>query len=569
MPRAPAIIRSSFVIATYALIVACPRASEGSAARTDWPTYGATYENTRRIELTAINSSTVGRLSEMWRTQLGSHERVETTPIVIGGTMYVTTGVGDSVVALDAATGKKKWRYVPKLGFISPCCGALNRGVAVSGNRVFVATMDARLIALDAKTGKQLWDTTIGDPKRGFSETMAPLAWDNRVFIGSSGSDYGIRGSLSAYAADTGKLLWRWYAVNPGWEGSYATAVHGMDLHRDIAREKRDAPKYRNAWQHGGGAVWMTPALDSQTGTLFVTTSNPSPVFNGSVRPGDNLYTESIVAVDARSGKMRWYYQQTPHDVWEYEPASPPILIDAAGPQGKHIAVVAEAGKTRWLYVVERRTGKLIRLSQSWTPNTNLYAIPKRTAEDDPLPLRGTIGPIAYDPQRHLALVTHVERPASGERWSDVLVAINTDNGRIAWKKTLGPPHNGVRGDPILAGSLSVADLVLVSDPFGVFSALRASDAQTLWQYQLGGDRPLDADAGAMVRAAHRVRDWLLPIKRALFHQAPPTQATAGVDANPIAYEVNGREYIAIPYDAQPERATGGAAISAFALPKR
>lgn len=533
-----------------------------------WPTYGATYANTRHVALNSINGSNVNRLSEVWRVHLGPHERVETTPIVSGGTMYVTTGAENSVVALDASTGRRKWRFAPQRGFMTPCCGALNRGVAVLQNRVFFATLDGQLISLDAATGKMLWHTTVGDAKRGFSETMAPLAWENRVFIGSSGGDFGIRGSLSAYAADSGKLLWRWYSVSPRWEGVYATTVNGHSLHRNAAREKAEKSHKSSAWMHGGGAIWITPALEPSTATLYLTTANPEPVFDGSTRPGDNLYTDSIVALDARRGTMRWYYQQTPHDVWEYEPSSPPVLADALSDSGKRAPAVLQAGKTRWLYIVDRSTGKLIRLSEPWTHAAEVYYPPVPPSDERQLPLRGSIGPTAYDPDRHLSLITQIERTAALSSWWESILAVDINTGHIAWKKPLGRDHDGLRGDALLGGALSTPDLVFVGEPAGMLYALSADGGGTLWQYQLGNEGPLDADAGPLKRWYHRVHDWLLPFKRAVFHQPPPGRASAGIDANPIAYETGGREFIAIAYDSQPDNASGGAAISAFSLPR-
>jgi glucose dehydrogenase len=541
--------------------------ASASASNVEWPTYGATYANTRHVDIGTLRAAALPRLHPVWQFALGPHERVETTPIVSGTTMYLTTGVQNNVVALDARTGKLKWRYKPSLGAMSPCCGALNRGVAVGQNLVYVATLDAQLIALNASSGKPVWHVQIADGAHGFSETMAPLFWNGTVIIGSSGSDYGIRGSVSAYRASDGRFLWRWYAVSPGWEGRYTAAVNGFSLHRDIAKEKRALPAHRDAWKHGGGAVWMTPALDVKTGVLYASTGNPSPVYNGSVRPGDNLYTDSIVALDARSGKLLWYYQQTPHDIWEYEAASPPILFDSHGRGGDPTPAVAEAGKTRWLYVLNRKNGKLIRLSQPWSPNADVYQPYARAlaAPKERLPLRGTIGPIAYNPALRTAYVTEIDH-IDAESWSDLLVAIDVDTGAIRWKKMLGPVHKTYRGDPVLAGALSAGPLVFVSDPDGDFTALDAKTGELLWRYQLGSDRALDNRANAFERFVHVVHDWLLPLKRALFRQEPPTQAAAGVDTSPIAFEIDGKPYVTIGFDLHPERASGGAVVTTFSL---
>lgn len=544
----------------------CSQASSQTRGA-DWPTYGAGYDNSRHVSIPGLTAANVASLRPVWHFVLGPHERVETTPIVVGRTLYATTGVGNNVIAIDAETGKRKWVYRPTLGAMSPCCGALNRGVAVGEGRVYFATLDAQLIALDARTGARQWHAQIGDGAKGLSETMAPLYSHGSVFIGSSGSDNGIRGSVTAYRASDGKFLWRWYAVAPGWEGTYATSASGFSLHRDVAAEKRAQAAYHNAWQHGGGAVWMTPALDPKDNTLYVSTGNPSPVFNGSVRPGDNLYTDSIVAIDARTGKMRWYFQQTPHDIWEYEAASPPVLVQAADRRGKRIPAVVEAGKTRWLYVLDRRTGKLLRLSEAWSANADVYKPYARVRESPKgdLPLRGTIGPIAYLPAAGFAYITEVDRP-SAKTWRDLLLAVSVDTGKIQWKKMLGPVHATYRGDPVLTGALSVNDLVFVSDTEGEFSALDARTGATLWQHQLGSTEVPDAQENVLMRFAHSIRDALVPIKRALFRQQAPTQALAGVDSSPIAYMIGGRPYIVLGYDSHPERASGGAVLTAFSF---
>lgn len=557
--------------------MASASASNAGSEYSGWTTYGFDYENTRHVMLAQINRSNVRQLVPVWTALLGPAESVETTPIVTGQMMYATTGTDNRVIALDALTGREKWSYRPELGPIATCCGPINRGVAVRNGRVFFAALDDQLIALDARSGRLIWSTHVGTPAQGLSETMAPLAWRDFVFIGSSGGDYGVRGSLSAYRAVDGKFVWRWYSVSPGWEGSYTASVHGVSLHRDIAREKRDDAAFPRAWMHGGGAIWVTPALDAQTGTIFAATGNPSPVFDASVRPGDNLYTDSIVAIDARTGKMRWAYQQTPHDVWEYEATSQPVLFDSSGPYGKRVPAVGAAGKTRWFYVLDRRSGNAIRLSQTLAPGILVYGktpdAPKN-AEEQP-PLRGSIGPVSYDPLRHLVFFSSIEnsldrQSSPKERephtWSDVLAAIDVDTGRIAWRTVLGT-YPGIRGDGFLPGSLSTSTLVFACDYQGHLLALDPSNGKVEWKYALGDSTPGDLNDNLFVRIAHRTKDFFQPLKRFLLRQPPLTTAVAAVSSSPISYEINGRQFIAIPFNAAPERATGGAEITAFALP--
>lgn len=538
------------------LALLCPGSTGAAQTRNaEWPTYGFAYDNTRHSNLHLINRSNVSQLVPIWHVSMGPHERVETTPIVVGRTMYITTGLGSTVIALDAVTGKTKWRYTRQIGAMSPCCGAMNRGAAFANGRVFIATLDARLIALDSANGKPLWNVRIANPAQGFSETMAPLAWDGMVFIGSAGSDFGIRGSLSAYRASDGTLLWRWYAVSPGWEGGYRASVNGASLHRDTLREKKETAKYKNAWMHGGGAVWVTPALDPRTGTLYASTANPAPVFNGRVRPGDNLYTNSIVALNARTGRLLWYYQEVPHDIWEYEASSPPVLLDALDATGKRVPAVGEAGRTGWLYILDRRNGKLVRLSKPLVSNQTLFDVPRK----EPGAIRGIVSPLAYDPVRRLAFIT-----AADIRGVHFIAAASVDSGAIIWHKPLSRPHNGVFGG-LMPGAVSTPDLVFVSSLEGRFEALDPQTGAEQWQHQLGSE-DADADSNLLSKLAHRVRDWILPMKRWLLRQRAPTSARATVNDSPVVYAIDGREYVVMGYDAQPERATGGAEISVFAL---
>ena len=551
----------------------------------DWPTHGFTLANTRHAPLTQITPRNVSRLVKVWRFATGVRGSMETTPIVVGSTMYVTTGRGNNVIALDAATGKQKWRYAPTIGTVAVCCGLINRGVAVAHGRVFLATLDARLIALSAASGKPLWDVRIGRASDGLSETMAPLVWNGMVYIGSAGGEFGIRGSFSAYRASDGKLLWRWYTVGPGWEGAYTPSEHGFSLHRDISREKRDAARYRDSWIHGGGPIWMTPAIDAKSGTMYLSTGNPAPALNGSMRPGDNLYTDSIVALDARTGKMRWYYQQTPHDVWDYDAASPPLLCEALDVARTRVPAVCEAGKTGWLYILDRRDGKLIRLSESIVPNAHIYADQsKEGAVQQPGAYGGVIAPLSYDPARRFVFVAALDRPeyrdlsrqiaawsANDNRWQggttspvghwrDFIAAIDVDTGEIRWRKSIAAGPIGRLGARVAGGTLSAGDLVFSADPAGLLAAYDAATGETKWQYQLG----LDEQSSLWVRFL----GWLRDVKHALFHERPVRTDSARVDASPIAYAVNGREYIALAADLLPGSPLGTSSITAFALPQ-
>lgn len=523
--------------------VASPAVSAADATM-EWPSYGRDFANTRYAPMNQINSRTVRSLTPVWIFQTGKTGSFENSPIIVDGVMYVTSGVTDTVFALDARTGARLWTHNTVLGFASFCCGPQNRGVAVAGGRVFYGTLDGKLVALDAKSGMQVWAAQVGDPKEGFSETMAPLAWNGMVFIGASGGEYGIRGSLTAYSQADGKQLWRWWVVGPGWEGKYVSEVHGYSLHRNIAQEKADAAKYADAWQHGGGPIWTTPALDPKSGTLYVSTGNPAEQLIEKSRPGDNLYTDSIVALDAKTGKMKWYYQETPHDVWDYDAASPPVLFDAADRSGRMVPAVGEAGKTGWFYILRRSNGHLLRVSEPFVPITNIYTRP--TAPGGVTITPGGVGgsnwsPVSYNPGTHLVYICGlnvplVDDPAPSEPWTyggkrwagghqhpapgvhgdGTFTAIDPSTGKIVWQ-------NKMRF-PMIDGSLATPDLTFVGEPTGMFDAMDAKTGKILWQFQTG----------------------------------------AGISAPPVAYQIDGREYVAVASGG----GQGGDAIVVFALPQ-
>ncbi|HEX2249615.1 MAG TPA: PQQ-binding-like beta-propeller repeat protein, partial [Gemmatimonadales bacterium] len=293
----------------------------------DWPSYGRDYSNRRFSPLTQISPANASQLKLAWRYKTGIPHSFEASPVVIDGTMYVSTPL-NHVVALDAATGAKKWEYAHEFSSTVHCCGPVNRGVAVYDGRVYMGTLDAKLVALDARTGEKEWEHQIADNTKGYALNGPVIAVDGKVLVGTSGGEYGIRGFIEARDAENGRQVWRWYTIpspeEGGWWGNWReTDPFGVKLNRNIAREKADSAKHSDAWQRGGGGVWQAPAIDLERGLVVFTTGNPSPDLDGSVRPGDNLYTNSIVALDYRSGKLRWFFQQIPHDVWDLDAASP------------------------------------------------------------------------------------------------------------------------------------------------------------------------------------------------------------------------------------------------------
>lgn len=305
-------------------------------AGADWQTHAGGYASRRYSLLREIDLSTVDQLRPAWIHEI--HDASETmggTPLEVNGVLYVSFPNG-MLVAMDAATGNEIWRYTHKLtGAAIFCCGGNNRGVAAYRDLVYMGTLDAQLLALDARTGKLRWKVKVADPAKGYSLTMAPLVVSGKVILGTSGAEFGIRGFLAAYDAETGRRLWRFWTIpspeEGGWWGAWkTTAASGDTLWRDIARERADSAAFPDGWKRGGGSVWITPSYDPQLDLVYAGVGNPWPVHEGRERPGDNLYTVSVVAVNATTGKLAWYYQIVPHDRWDFDLVGAPVLFDFA-----------------------------------------------------------------------------------------------------------------------------------------------------------------------------------------------------------------------------------------------
>ena len=276
--------------------------------------------------------------------------------------MYVPTGA-DDVFAVDVATGKILWEYQAHLEqtISTVCCGWLSRGVALGDGKVYIGRLDGKLVALDQKTGKVAWETVIGRWQDGFTLTHAPLYYNDMVIVGGSGGEFSLRGRVAAFDAKTGKQKWRFWTIpGPGETGHDSW------------------PQDTDAWKTGGAPVWQTPAVDPELGLLYFSTGNASPDLNGSKRGGDNLFTASIVAVDAETGAYRWHYQQVHHDIWDYDGPSPVVLFDVDGKKG-----LAQASKTGWLYLLDRETGKpLLPIPEQPVPQL----ASQKTAATQPIP---------------------------------------------------------------------------------------------------------------------------------------------------------------------------------------
>lgn len=354
--RTRLLARVTLVLAAFlgCLMVAADDVPKGSAAvidvlpaelnaqppGADWLSYNGDFTGRRFSSLSQINPTNVGQLRAQWVFHSSNSNRLEVTPVVVNGVMFVTSA--NDTYALDARTGRVIWHHVWPIseGLIDDASGHLSRGVAVWHSRVYRMTDNAHLLCLDARSGNLLWDVAYADWNRNYGATGAPLVVKDKVIVGTSGGDDGVRGFVAAFDATTGKLAWRFWTI-PG-PGEFGSESWPGDL-----------------YLHGGGTAWMPGTYDPETGTLFWTTSNASPDFDGSVRPGDDLYTSCVLALDADTGKLKWYFQFTPHDVFDFDATETPILIDRVY-QGEPRKLLVQANRNGFIYVLDRTNGKFL-----------------------------------------------------------------------------------------------------------------------------------------------------------------------------------------------------------------
>ena len=306
----------------------------------NWLTYSGGYSSQRYSLLKQIDTSNAKNLELKWMVQNQVFGPWETSPLVVDGIMYLTQRPND-VMAVDAKTGRMFWLYrYTNSGRQQVCCGAQNRGVAMLGDTLFMGTLDAHLVAIDAKNGKPLWTTLVADDKLAYSITLAPLVVKDKVIVGVGGAEYGIRGFVAAYDPKTGKELWRFYTI-PG-QG-----------------EKGSETWSGQAWEHGGGSVWVTGSYDPALNLTYWGVGNPGPDWNPDQRPGDNLYTDSVVALDPDTGKLKWHYQFTPNDGYDYDSVQVPVLADLMW-KGTLTKAMLWGNRNGNFYVLDRENGKFL-----------------------------------------------------------------------------------------------------------------------------------------------------------------------------------------------------------------
>ena len=548
-------------------------------AQDEWPHYGGNQWNERHADLKKITRESVGTLVPRRVLQLDSPTLgLAGSPLVVDGKLYISAASG-WVHAFDLRTGLKIWSnehpgtyftgnvadfHKSGTGAAPACCGNVSRGLAYANGTIFAGNQDATVTALDAETGKKKWEVLAvakeDNPAGIYGYNSAPVIAGNNIVIGTTGGESATRHHLTAFDQKTGKKVWRWYSVpapdgsDPvapdGWWKFSDTTVYGVKLpYRDIEQEKMLKDIFPNAWKTGAGAMWTPVVYDPELNLIYISVGNPNPDADGRVRPGDNLFTNSVVAVDAKTGKTRWYFQISPHDLWDRDPASPPVVTMLEGRK-----VVVQAGKIGWLFVMDAATGEFIRMSKNFVPqDKNMFLAP--VEEEGPPIFPASSGgngwsPISVDRERSTAYVGAMHLPASFKLEEDIsldigrpahgmrlggmwkykndeaagyLSAIDLLTGDIKWQHKTGMILQG--------GVLSTSTgLVFQGESDGHFSAFDAETGEILWRFHAG----------------------------------------AGVNAPPISFVLDGEEFIAVAAGGSNVWGTPlGNAVFVFGLPKR
>jgi len=463
----------------------------------DWPTYNGQVGGNRYTALDRINRENVTRLAPRWVFTLADGSRLEVTPVVVDGVMYVTSA--NECYALDAGTGRPIWHYErPRTkGLAGDAAGGINRGVAVAGDRVFMVTDHAHLLALDRASGRLLWDTTMADWRENYGATSAPLVVGDLVVSGTSGGDEGIRGFLAAFEAATGREVWRFWTVPKRGEPG-AETWRGKDI------------------DHPCASTWLTGTYDAELGTLYWPTGNPCPDYDGDQRLGDNLYSDSILALDPKTGALKWFFQYTPHDLWDWDAQQPAVLVDVPW-DGRPRKLLLHANRNGFFYVLDRTDGTLLLAKPfveklTWAREIGRDGRPVLNPGQEPTRGGTTVCPAvegatnwfstSFNPTTGLYYVQTLEkcsvytkspgewqpgqsyyggstRQAQDESAQKVLRAIDVKTGRIAWELPQTGPANS------WGGTLTTASgLVFFGDDSGAFRAVDASSGKPLWQFQ-------------------------------------------------------------------------------------
>jgi alcohol dehydrogenase (cytochrome c) len=464
----------------------------------NWTSYNGDYTGQRYSSLRQINTENISQLRAAWVFHPGNSLRLEATPLVVDGVMYVTAA--NDAFALDARTGRTIWHHARSVssGLLDDAAGHQNRGVALLRNFVYMETDDAHLLCLDARSGNLLWDVEYADKTKHYGATSAPLIVKDQVIVGTSGGDSGVRGFLAAYDAITGNLKWRFWTIPaPGEFGSESWPG--------------------DSYLHGGGTTWMPGTYDPDLNLLYWTTSNAAPDFEGSSRPGDNLYTSSVLALDPDTGKLKWYFQFTPHDLYDYDATQTPVLADVDdGGVTRHLLV--QANRNGFLYILDRTNGKFLKATQfvqrlNWATGINASGRPVLSGR---IPTRqgtyicpGIIGATnwfspSYNPDLKVFYVmaletcnlffsepkpftpgrtfyaTGTKRPPD-EQAQKILLAYSVPEGKLVWRYPQIGPGDSWGGTLATAGGL-----LFFGDDANSLEAVNARTGQPLWHFNAG-----------------------------------------------------------------------------------
>lgn len=516
--------------------------------RENWITNGGNIYNQRFSPLDEIDTTNVKNLKAEWRTRLngsgvGPPYSGEAQPIVHEGVIYMVTGAND-VFAIDVETGEHLWVYEsgldPKINTI--CCGWTSRGVGLGDGKVFLGRLDGKLMALDQKTGEELWSVQAERWQDGYTITSAPLYYDGMVVTGFAGAEFATRGRVKAYDADNGEHLWTFYTVPGPGEPGHESWPEGSD-----------------AWKHGGGTVWQTPAVDPELGLIYFSTGNPGPDFNGSVRAGDNLFTVSMVAIDAKTGEYRWHFQQVHHDLWDYDAPSPVVLFDLEI-DGEMRKGIAEIGKTGWVYILDRVTGEpLIGIEEKPVAQEPRQA----TSPTQPFPVGDPVVPHSVDaPPYGFRLIN--EGRIFTPFWDKPVIAKPSPWGGTNWPPSSYDPRTGYlyvcandqegqfisgeaeqpdEGDHYMGGKFGRAQLPVI----GVFAAVDLRTNKLVWRQRWKDScySGSTATAGNLVFTGRNDGRFVALDSRngdVLWE----FQTGAGVNATATVFEHKGRQHVVV-----------------------
>jgi alcohol dehydrogenase (cytochrome c) len=481
----------------------------------NWLTYSGSYASQRHTALREITQANVADLELKWVFQAQSLESFETTPLVVDGIMYLTEAP-NTAVALDARTGRVFWRYQYNPSTDArPCCGRVNRGLAMLGDTLYMATIDSKLIAIDAVTGQPIWQKTIADPTAGYAMTLAPLVVKDMVIVGVAGGEYGIRGFIAAHDAATGEERWKFYTIPAPGEPGFETWAEGGD-----------------AWQHGGASVWLTGSYDATLDLTYWGIGNPGPDWNPAQRPGDNLYSDSVVALDPDTGELEWHFQFTPNDDYDYDAVQIPVLVDLPTTSASSGKLMLWGNRNGFFYVLDRATGEFIRgrpfvnvnwasgldesgrpietpqplgsvtfpgvqggtnwYSPSYSPQTGLFYLSAwenygsvfRPAEAEYVAGRTFVGGIPASPIAGTNNVPGIRRGAVNN-WTEALgtgaiIALDPRTGEQRWRF----PTADVSSSGVLT---TATNLLFSGSRDGYVYALAAETGKLLWRASVGG----------------------------------------------------------------------------------